>query len=197
MKSILQECRNRFGEPPRSLGFGEKLRFRIWPPLWCRLANDPLLGLYADQKKLRDRGRVVWGHLVQANRRLFRPGQGNCPANVIYEPHPSGECNYASLAPVARDLFALKEKRHADEDLDECARWVTDEWLRMVNAPIPMPLSGGRAILFSTTVVDRKHLPAGYISCSFFLLIINPEETPWVMILPCYYWPAGAAVLGT
>ncbi len=59
MKSALHECQTCFGDPPRSLGIGEKLKFRIWPPLLCLLGNDPLLGIYEDQKKLRDRGRVV------------------------------------------------------------------------------------------------------------------------------------------
>jgi hypothetical protein len=197
MNSILRECRTRFGDPPRSLSLGQKLRFRIYPSFRERLSYDPLLRIYDDQKKLRDRGRVVWGHIVQANILLFGPGRSNCPANVIYEPAPSDESGYAFLAPVAHSIYALKGKRHDDEDLGECSRWITDERLRMVNAPIPAQLSRGRAILFSTLVVQRKHLPAGYLSCSFFPLVINPAETPSVMILPFEYWPVGVAEMGT
>jgi hypothetical protein len=197
MNSILSECRTYFGDPPRSLSLGQKLRFRIYPSLRERLSYDPLLRICDDQKKLRDRGRVVWGHLVQANALLFGPGPTNCPANVIYEPSPPNESSYAFLAPIAHSIFALKGKRHVDEDLDECARWVTSERLRMVNAPIPAQLSRGRAILFSTLLIHRKHLPAGYLSCSFFPLVINPDETPSVMILPSEYWPVGVAEMGT
>jgi hypothetical protein len=197
MNTILGECRTCFGDPPRSLSLVEKLRFRIRPSLGLRLRYDPLLRIYDDQNKLRDRGRVVWGHLVQANSLLFGPGRNDCPANVIYEPASSNENGHAFLAPIARSVYALKGRRYDDEDLDDCARWVTNELLRMVDAPLPAQLSQGRTILFSTLVVHRKHLPAGYLSCSFFPLIINPAETPSVMILPSEYWPVGVAEMGT
>src|SRR5262249_12475956 len=108
MRNLLNECRTRFGDPPRSLSFMARLEFRIFPPLWCSLSNDPLLGLYDNQKRLRDRGRVIWGHIVQANSLLFEPGRQNFPANVIYEPHPMTEDNYESLTPVAQSICNLK-----------------------------------------------------------------------------------------
>jgi hypothetical protein len=197
MNSILGECRSNFGDPPRSLSLGQKLRFRIYPSVRERLSYDPLLRIYEDQHKLRDRGRVVWGHLVQANSQLFGPGRTNCPANVIYEPAAPNDSSYATLEPIAHYIFALKGKRHDDEDLDECARWVTNERIRIVNARIPAQLSRGRVVLFSTLVIHRRHFPAGYLSCSFFPLVINPAETPSVMILPSEYWPVGVAEMGT
>lgn len=197
MNNVLRACQHNFGEPPRSLSFGEKLRFRIWPPSWCLLGGDPLMGLYWNQKKLRDRGRVVWGHLVQANNLLFKPGPHDCPANVIYEPVASGERSYIALPRIAQSIFDLKGQRHHEAELRECSRWVTNERLRMVDALVPRQLTGGRDIVFSTVMIHRKHLPFGYLSCSMFPLIINPEETPWTMILPGEYWPEGVDALGT
>ncbi len=197
MNGILRECEIRFGEPPRALGLGQKLRYRIWPPLWCLLSSDPLLEIYRDQNKLRDRGRIVWGHIVQANTLLFRPGRHTCPANVIYEPAPTLEITYDTLRPIAHSIFDLKGKVHDDEELDECARWVTDERLRMMNTPLPSKLTLGRPILFSTIMVHRAHLPRGYLFSPFFPLVVNPEETPAAMILPSSYWPEGSPILGT
>jgi hypothetical protein len=197
MNSVLRACQSNFGEPPRSLSFGEKLRFLIWPPRWCLFGSDPLIGIYWTQNKLRDRGRVVWGQLVQANSLLFQPGPNNCPANVIYEPVASGERSYTALPRIANSIFGLKGQRHHDTELAECARWVTNERHRMVDAPVPKRLTGGRDVVFSTVMVHRKHLPSGYLSCSMFPLVINPEETPWTMILPHYYWPEGVDELGT
>jgi hypothetical protein len=188
MRSILKACQASFGDPPRSLTPEEERRFRIWPPLWC-LLGDPLLRMYWSQNKLRDRGRVVWGHLVQANNLLFRPGGMNCPANVVYNPTSHDDRDVDALAEVAHNIFELKGKRHREKDLKRCARWVTQEKLRVFDAAVPTSLTSGREIIFSTLMVHRKHLPDGYLSTSVFPLIINPEETSSVMILPCDYWP--------
>ena len=127
---------------------------------------------------------------------LFEPGPNDCPAGVIYEPVASGERSYLAYPRIAQSIFDLKGKKHRDPELRECARWVTDEWLRIVGAIVPEQLTGGRDVLLSCLMIHRKHLPSGYLSCSMFPLIINPEETPWTMILPGEYWPEGVDELG-
>jgi hypothetical protein len=195
--TVLRESQGRFGDPPRSLSLKEKMRFRIWPPLWCLRAFDPLLRIYADQNKLRDRGRIVWGHIVQANRLLFQPGEHTSPAGIIYEPGPPGADSPARLAPIAQAIFDLKGRRYQDQELDECARRVTNERSRFFAVPVPMRLTGGRSVLFSVIMVHRKHLPRGYLDNPFVPVLINPEETPTVMILPHDYWADGVEELGT
>ncbi len=196
-KDVLRDCRYHFGEPPRSLSFGQKSRFRIWPPNWCIISLDPLLKIYFHQGRLRDGGRIVWGHIVQANRLLFEPGSFDCPANVVYDPDPPGVDDPTLLTPIAHQIFDLKGQRHADPELDDCSRWTTDEMSRIFDAPVPKRLTGGRSLVFSTIMVHRKHLPMGYLFSSFFPLVVNPEETSATMILPCDYWPEGVEELGT
>ena len=197
MRRILRECQANFGDPPRSLTFGEKRDYRIWPPIWCLLSGDPLLKIYWDQKKLRDRGRVVWAHLVQANSLLFEPGHMDHPANIVYDPSTENDRVLDLLGDVAQQIYELKGTRPREKDLAECSRWVTNERQPIVDATVPARLSRGREIVFSTVMIHRKHLPGGYLSGSAFPLIINPEETPSAMVLPHFYWPDGVDALGT
>ncbi len=196
MRGILKQCRASFGDPPRSLSAEERQRFCIWPPFWC-FVGDPLLRLYWSQNKLRDRGRVVWGHLVQANSTLFSPGFMNSPANVVYNPTSDDDRSLDLLGQIAHFIFSLKGQWHKDKDLARCARWVTNETLRTFAAPVPDRFAQGREIIFSTLMVHRKHLPGGYLSGSILPLIVNPDETTAVMILPAEYWPERVDELGT
>src|SRR5262249_9788146 len=87
--ALIRACRARFGRPPRVLRAADvdACRLSLQPALEAsfRKNNDPLLWILADQAALRDRGRVVWGHLVQANQLLFDPNNDDtAPANMMY-----------------------------------------------------------------------------------------------------------------
>jgi len=40
-----------------------------------------------------------------------------------------------------------------------------------------------------TGSIQPSHLPAGHLASGFFPLLICPEKTEAVMVLPCPYWP--------
>ena len=42
----------------------------------------------------------------------------------------------------------------------------------------------GREVLYTTVMVARRHLPAGYLARTLVPLLVCPEKTEWTMVLP-------------
>ena len=155
------------------------------------LTRDKLRRVVLDQDLLRDHGCVVWGALVQANSMLFaHRNRQTLPANVIYSPDPYFDNNVEALRDLAHVLFELKGKRAASRELWKFARAITNEMLRAMRLPQPRSLTENREVYFTTCLIQPSHLPAGYLASGFFPLLICPDKTDAVMILPCAYWPA-------
>ena len=157
--------------------------------IWV-LTRDKLRSVVLDQDMLRDQGRVVWGALVQANSVLFDPdNRQTLPANVIYSPDLWFDNNVPALRGLARGLFDLKGKNPADKELRSFARAITNELLRTMRLPLPRSLTDNREVYFTTCLVQPSHLPSGHLATGFFPLLICPDKTDAVMILPAEYWP--------
>ena len=54
---------------------------------------------------------------------------------------------------------------------------------------MPPFLCAGKQVFFTTCLVHPPHLPGHFITTSLFPLLICPEKTEAVMILPSSYWP--------
>jgi hypothetical protein len=192
--AALQACRERFGPPPRSLGpdDAEAFRLALDPELEEAFAadDDKLLRVVEEQDALRDRGLVVWGHLVQANSILFDPDNtGTLPANVLYSTDPFFDGRASVLGRIARGLFAQKGTSGADRELREFVRIITDEYERLLRRELPRGYCGGRSVHFATFLVQPSHLPGNCLRRPVFPLVVSPEETEAVMVLPSRYWP--------
>lgn len=154
--------------------------------------RDKLRIVLRDQFILRDHGRVVWGFLVQANQFLFDPSNRLVlPANVIYSPDPYFDNRVPLLQDAARGLFDLKGTSPNDAELETFAKAITDERARTMRLALPRSLCQGRDAYFTTCLIQPAHLPGGYLASGFFPLLICPEETEAVMILPARYWSEG------
>lgn len=191
---IIQQCRDNFGSAPRELERDERDSLRLRPSLLMRflflVTGDKLRIVLRDQNILRDHGRVVWGALVQANQILFDPRNRQVlPANVIYSSDVYFDNNAPELQSVARGLFQLKGISPGDEELERFATAITDELARTMRLPLPRSLCQGKEAYFTTCLIQPSHLPGGYLAAGFFPLIICPERTSGVMILPAQYWP--------
>jgi hypothetical protein len=181
-------CRAAIGHPPRKLGDSPHLKFA--PPGWMsQFPRDPLWEIYRHQAKLYQRGVVVWGHIVQANNRLFTPGPDDCPASVIYSPDPALDNKPASLERIAQSLFAVKGTGQSDAELAEFSRLLANERDRAMRLAVPKSLCEGVQVYHTGVMVVRKHLPRGYLTGSLFPLLIQPSITPAAIILPSQYWP--------
>ncbi len=154
------------------------------------LSGDKLRTILRDQDILRDHGRVVWGFLVQANQLLFDPrNRLVLPANVIYSPEAYFDDQAPELQAVAQGLFQLKGTAPNDDELERFAAAVTDELARTMRLALPRSLCSGQEAYFTTCLIQPSHLPGGRLASGYFPLVICPEKTEAVMILPVRYWP--------
>jgi hypothetical protein len=188
---IIGTCRELFSSPPRPPSVADRLV--VSPVLNQALvqSNDGLLRIIQDQDIFLVRGKVVWGQLVQANQILFRPENRNtCPANVIYSADPFFDGRLSLLSSMAGSLFAQKGSTKADREIQSFVDAVTDEMTRVLQREMPYSFTGGRSVYFATCFIQPGHLPDGYIVGPSFPVIINPEETPAMMLLPSRYWAA-------
>jgi hypothetical protein len=194
LHELLQQCRENLGSPPRNLRAEEQQTFRLQPSLFMRfillISFDKLRTVLRDQHLLRDHGRVVWGFLVQANQVLFDPtNRQTLPANVIYSPDTWFDDQAPLLMEVAQGLFSLKGTAPNDPELEKFANAITDELARTMRLRLPRSITEGREAYFTTCFIQPSHLPGGCLAAGFFPLLICPEKTEAVMILPERYWP--------
>lgn len=191
---LIDACRDRLGDAPRDLDVEEIAAFRLQPSLFLRcmllLTFDSLRVVLRDQNILRDHGRVVWGHIVQANQALFSPSnRQTLPANVLYCPDRDFDDHVEELQELAHELFELKGTLPRDPELRRFARAITNEMARTMRLPLPEALTDGRQVIFTTCFIHPPHLPDGYLAHGFFPLLVCPKRTEAVMVLPSRYWP--------
>lgn len=187
---LLSATRETFGQAPRSFSLFSQLYNRVYPPMWMIRWGDDLRCVYRDQRKLFKEGKVVWGHIVQANNALFEPGKGNYPADMLYSLDPYFDNNLEALERIAHRLYGLKGKEVEDEEARYFSDAITDEHTRVLNVQLPKSLSGGREVYFTTFMVHRKHLPTGYLVSGWFPILALPGASDATMILPSKYWAA-------
>ncbi|WP_020470388.1 hypothetical protein [Zavarzinella formosa] len=191
---LIGGCRELIGPTPRSLDGREAdaCRLELSPDLAALLtqSKDQLLRIIADQKALRDRGQVVWGHLVQANKILFEPDNTlTLPANVVYSLDPYFDGRVAQLATIARGLFARKGSVPGERELREFVRVITDERERIMRRELPRTYCGGHSVYFTSCFIQPGHLPGNCLLQSAFPMLVNYKETEAVMLLPSRFWP--------
>lgn len=181
----LAECRSRLGEAPRRLDRRTLARLRVRPPEWMDTNHDRLAAVFRDQEALLQRGRVVWGYVVQANTLLFEPGPGDCPAALVYGADPSFAARLGDLAAAAGRLFATK-----DAPIDRLSQSVADELDRLLRYRLPEWLLTDEAY-FAAVMVFRAHLPGRVLQRRFLPVLVAPELTPVAMVLPAQFWSDG------
>ena len=142
-----------------------------------------------DQRILFERGRVVWGAIIQANEALFEGGglQSCLPAALIYCEDSTYDADPHRLLENAHNMYDLKG-RLCTPDMQAFASKLADEMVADIKLPIPTGFTGGAQCYYGTLLVARKHLPSEYLANSFFPILIAPEETKAATILPWSYW---------
>jgi hypothetical protein len=187
--ALIQSCRELFGPPPRACR--QEDRISLLPELYQAFveSKDGLLRILEDQDRLLAQGQVFWGQLVQANQILFVPeNRMTCPANVVYSTDSFFDGRLSLLSSMARGLFAQKGSTRADREIQEFVDAVTDEMRRVLRQEMPHSYTGGRSVYFATCFIQPTHLPFGYLNRPSFPIIVNPEQTPAMMLLPSRYW---------
>lgn len=142
------------------------------------------------QRRFYKEGQVALGALVQANMLLFKRGRDSCPANYIYTKDPYFLDHPQELAELASALFQIKGDTGYQPSLQRLADLLADEMERIFAYRLPRDVTEGKAVYFTTVLVERSHLPKKKLTGSLLPLLILMEEQPDAMILPWWYWKA-------
>lgn len=191
MHDILEQCRKRFRAPPRRLPLLDRFSYlRIPPPDWLREhPGDPLRALFENIDTVLKRGTIVWGHLIQANKRLFEPGEHDLPGEILYSLEDNDRAEPQAMADIAHRLFALKGTGPSDPDLLSIADYLDDEMIRVFGLPVPAAISPDLRCRISTTYFHRRHLPGRRLTASMLPMLVHPREPFLALPLPERYWP--------
>ena len=57
---------------------------------------------------------------------------------------------------------------------------------------LPLSISQDREVYLTTCLIQPSHLPGGHLATGYFPLVICPEKTDAVMIVPAWFWPREA-----
>lgn len=158
---------------------------QILPPRW--LFGDDLMVQMQAVPTLYQKGRVVWGVLVQANKMLFEEDNpASCPAEIIYD--KSGRTPPHLLQGIAQTLFSFKQQIPNDlpPKLKQYAQHLQNESTRF-SGELPAPPTTTVSLYAKTIFVWRLHLPDAMLTLPIFPIIIN-DDNDEVMILPAVFW---------
>lgn len=192
-QQIIQTTRTITQQAQASYSSADFRRDRIKKPFLFWIIRDGRFdNQLSDQRILLERGKVVWGAIIQANNVLFEEnGAHAClPAAVMYSEDPVYDDQPDQLIEQAHGLFDLKGKTVSPE-VQAFADKLADEMVADLKLPIPVGMTGGALCYYATLLIARKHLPVNYLNNGFFPVLIAPQETPTVMILPSQYWEPG------
>jgi hypothetical protein len=182
MSALLDETRRTFGAAPRRVAGWDNLT----PPSWMK-REDPLHRFYGQYEDLLANGGVVWGHVVQANTLLFRPGPADCPASVVYGASEGDEIPPERLRAAAAAAFGLKGRKLADPALARIGAALAAEMERHPPLDLPAFVTRGHSMRMAIVMVHRVFLPSRHLASSFIPLLVSRSRDA-AAPLPCRFW---------
>ncbi len=181
----LQDIRHNIGPAPRKF----TRRDRLNAPDWMNHpAKDKLYILVAQNQRLFEQGRIVWGAMVQANVLIFELGPDNVPGNMIYSFDPRMDAMPQFLSDIAANLFNFKGESGAPSGVQNIANAMADEFERLMKVKLPPEIALDYEIFFTGDLFDRKHLKNGILASRILPMLAHPDMDA-TMIVPHWYWP--------
>ncbi|MCG6157375.1 hypothetical protein [Rubinisphaera margarita] len=190
MSDVLAECVAKLGDPPRRVALWRRPYLHVSKPAWLRQnPGDKLTTLFDHLPQVYSEGLIVWGHIIQANVLMFKPGADNCPGELVYCLDRTRHVQPKYLQELAHSLFRLKGTRPEDAELAPIADYLTDEYIRVFGLKVPRSISHSVPCRISTTYFVRKHLPQRRLCKPLMPIVVLPEKPHVAMPLPARYWP--------
>lgn len=87
MSPSLDFIRQQLGSSPRRIWFfqwGDKVFPMPAALKGVKPEEEPLLDTLLRQRNIWREGKIVWGHIIVANRALWQPGEDDLPGEVVY-----------------------------------------------------------------------------------------------------------------
>lgn len=191
MRELILNCIESFGPAPRKFSWWDRLTYwRVPRPAWLHAnPSDTLSILFQHAHRTFEEGRVVWGHIIQANGLMFQDGNDDCPGELVYSLADPARVDPDELARVAYQLYQLKGTYPSEPSLAIIATYLTDERIRVFGLEVPTLVSPTMRCRISTTFFLRKHLPNRKLCETLMPIIVFPAEPYVAMPLPKRYWP--------
>lgn len=128
MKEIITECKMKFEYKKERFNILERMYNKLKKPHFMKISNDQRFKcIFDDQKLLFSEGRIVVGHIVQANTLLFEPGKLDHPACIVFSEDAYFDGNIDELYEIAHSLYALKGTVVEDSEIRKFVEVITDE----------------------------------------------------------------------
>lgn len=196
MSPSLDFIRQKFGPEPRRIGFfswGDKL-FPIPASLRGLQPDDePLIDTLLRQKEIWKQGKIVWGHVIVANRALKLPGDTDLPGEVVYSLTATDDEALGKLPLIADALHDAKFADKPTEDFpaeeQEIVTHLRNERDRGFGMKVPAAFSQGLTCFTSTFWGHRDHLPEGALGGRLVPLLVLVRKVHDVLIIPGKFWP--------
>jgi hypothetical protein len=189
MIEFMKKTKEIYYQGRKKLFFNSRDYNRLRKPSWMNpLSDNRFEATYREQGILIKKGKIVIAHIVQANTQLFKAGQFDCPASMVFSEDTYFEENPNKLKDIAHRLFEIKGISSDDEDIQRFSDILADEIVTLFNAKIPEKITFGKKVYFTSFMVHRGHLPNGYIDFDCFPALVCPEKTEAAIILPSKYW---------
>lgn len=185
----LKTCRENFksGSQRKEILKKYPSYFSIDMPGWA--GEDPLEGFFNNYLELLEKGKVVWGRIIQANKRLFDEGEADHPGELVYSLNDTFQ-EAEKLNEISVRIGSLKGTEQEDKELNHIAHYLTNEKIRVFGLDVPETISPDCNYKISTTQFFRKHLPNGVLCNRNVPIIIFPKNGfIYSAVLPSHFWP--------
>lgn len=172
-QKLIELCSENFNFYQRRLSLKNQLfLFSIPRPKWLKAnRDDKLHDLFNNFTKVFKEGRVVWGHIVQANSQLYEDGTKNLPAQGVFSLNESYRGDPDHLFQLASSVYDLKQRDGVEGELSELYNSVSCETERSFGLRIPSALSRERCYV-TTLFISRDHLPDKKLSRPLVPLVV-------------------------
>ena len=197
MEELMNRTRAKYEKKRNKFSFIDRVFFnKLRKPKWAKDKGDSRFDIvYRDQDLLYSEGKIVLAHVFKANSHLYKYGEYDSPAAVVFSEDSYFEENFYELDKIVCHLVDLVERDYDDSEFRNLARILADERSAQFNIFLPQDISNGRKVYFTTIMVHRKLLPSNYLKSNWFPLLICPSKTKASIILPYYCWDSDLAVM--
>lgn len=191
----MDRTREKYEKKRNKFNFLERVFLnKLVKPKWARDKGDKRFDvIYRDQDLLYAEGKVVLANIFKANTHLFKSGEYDCPAAVVYSEDPYFEENFNELEIIVSQLIDISNGYCDYSEFRNISRILNEEMSAHFNILLPQSMCEGRKVYFTTIMVHRKHLPASYLKSTWFPMLVCPSRTKASMILPYYFWDKNLA----
>ncbi|GEP45229.1 suppressor of fused domain protein [Brevifollis gellanilyticus] len=155
--------------------------------------QEPLVDTLLRQKEIWREGKIVWGHVIVANRALRQPGEDDLPGEVVYTLDAPDDEALEKLPKIAQALAEAKFSEIAAEEFppeeQEIVEHLRNEHDRAFGMAVPASFSQGLHCFTSTFWAHRGHLPEKALGGRLLPLLVLVKKVHDVLIIPDKFWP--------